>query len=131
MKQQISFITLGVKDLEKMKRFYTEIFGWTPVKEKDGAVFFKMNGFMLALFPAAELAEEANLANDGQGFKSFSLAINLDSEQEVNDTFGQLRQKGVVILREPEKTAWGGYRGYVADVEDNCWELAYNPFLKS
>jgi catechol 2,3-dioxygenase-like lactoylglutathione lyase family enzyme len=130
MKQQISFITLGVKDLEKMKRFYIEIFGWTPVKETDSIVFFQMNGFMLALFPAAELAAELQVANDGQGFKPFALAINLDTEQEVNAVFDQYRQKGVNILREPEKTSWGGYRGYIADIENNYWEFVYNPFLK-
>jgi catechol 2,3-dioxygenase-like lactoylglutathione lyase family enzyme len=127
MKQQVSFITLGVNNLEKMKAFYTEKFGWAPVKDSDGLVLFPMNGCMLALYAADALAEELHTVNNGQGFKPFVLAINLGSEQEVNEVFDQLRQKGVAILREPEKTIWGGYRGYIADIENNYWEFVYNP----
>ena len=27
----------------------------------------------------------------------------------------------------PEPTAWGGYVGYVADLDGHLWELAHNP----
>jgi hypothetical protein len=33
-------------------------------------------------------------------------------------------------VRTPERVFWGGYRGYIADPEDNYWELAYNPFIR-
>lgn len=130
MIQKISFITIGVDNLEKVKRFYIDKFGWKPLKDSDGIVFFKMNGFILGLFPNEELAEDAGVANDGKGFKRFALAINLRSEKEVDDMFSELEQKGVKIVKAPEKVHWGGYRGYVADVENNLWELAYNPFLE-
>ena len=130
MNQRISFITLGVNDLNAMKQFYIEKFGWTPMKEEEGIVFFQMNGFILGLYPARELAEDANVPNDGHGFKRFTLAINLKSEEEVNEVFVQLKEKGVTVVREPEKVFWGGYRGYIADIENNYWEFAYNPFIE-
>ena len=44
--------------------------------------------------------------------------------------FEDFKNKGVKIIKAPEKVFWGGYRGYVADIENNYWEFAFNPFLK-
>jgi len=129
MEQRLTFITLGAKDTSALKQFYIEKFGWTPIKT-DGIIFFKMNGFILALYPADELAKDAHVAADGSGFKKFTLAINYRSESEVDEIFKMLKSKGVPIVKVPQKASWGGYSGYVADPEDNLWEIAYNPFLK-
>jgi len=130
MKQLLNFITLGVDDLDKVKKFYQEKFGWTPLKDSDGIAFFKLNGFILGLFPNNELAKDAGVSDDGRGFKRFTLAINFKTEQEVDKAFDDLKQKGVKIIKAPEKVFWGGYRGYIADIENNLWEIAYNPFLE-
>jgi catechol 2,3-dioxygenase-like lactoylglutathione lyase family enzyme len=127
--QRISFVTLGVNDLVQMTNFYKEKFGWVPMKEEGGIVFFKMNSFILGLFPAHELAEDIGVGQEGSGFKKMTLAINVASEAVVNDLFEVLAAKGVKVVKAPEKVFWGGYRGYVADIEDNYWEIAYNPFL--
>jgi uncharacterized glyoxalase superfamily protein PhnB len=130
MNQRISFITLGVKNLQNMKTFYTQVFGWTLLKDRDGIVFYKLNGFILGLFHVHELAEDANVSEIGSGFKSFSLSVNLNSEEEVDLLYQELISKGAKPLKSPEGVFWGGYRGYIADPEDNLWELAYNPFLE-
>lgn len=130
MEQRLSFITLGVQDLEPMKAFYTVRFGWQPVKEMDGIAFFQMNGFILALFPAKDLAEDIGIAEDGKGFKRFTLAINFESEAAVDAAFETLRSQGVDIVKAPQKVFWGGYSGYIRDPENNYWELAYNPFAE-
>ena len=130
MKQKLNFITIGVEDLEKMKTFYRDIMGWTPLKDSDGIVFFKLNCFILALFPARELANDIGIENDGNGFKKFTMAINFSSEKEVNEHFNYLENNGVKIMKAPEKVFWGGYSGYFSDPENNYWELAYNPFLE-
>ncbi|MCC6460780.1 MAG: VOC family protein [Saprospiraceae bacterium] len=129
MEQRLSFITLGVQDLDRMKRWYTEVFGWTPLKNSDGIVFFRLNGCILGLFPAHELAEDIGVPAAGQGFKRFTLAVCYRSEEAVDAVFAALRQKGARIVLEPERVFWGGYRGYIADLEDNYWEIACNPFL--
>jgi catechol 2,3-dioxygenase-like lactoylglutathione lyase family enzyme len=130
MKQRINFLTIGVDDLEKMKNFYKNSFGWTALKEEEEIVFFKLNGFILGLFPKEELAKDIGIAQDGLGFKRFALAINCNSEQEVDQTFEMLRSAGVTIIKDPAKVFWGGYSGYIADVENNYWEIAFNPFLE-
>ena len=79
MQQRLSFLTIGVNDLEQMKNFYIEKFGWQPMKDNDGIVFFKLNGFILGLFPANELAEDIGISQDGSGFKRITTAINFSS----------------------------------------------------
>lgn len=130
MQQRLTFVTIGTQNLDAMKSWYNKIFGWKPMKDSDGIVFYKLNGFIFGLYPANELAEDINIKNDGKGFKRMSFAINLNSEEEVNKTFVDFKKKGVTIIREPEKVFWGGYRGYIADPENNYWEFAYNPFLE-
>jgi catechol 2,3-dioxygenase-like lactoylglutathione lyase family enzyme len=130
MKQLLHFITLGVHDLDKMKNWYKQKFGWETLNDENGIVFFKLNGFILGLFPVNELADDIGIVQDGKGFKGFSLAINYESEKEIDDVVKQLKKEGVRIIKEPQKVFWGGYHAYIADPEDNYWEFAYNPFLK-
>lgn len=130
MEQRISFVTLGVQDLEKMTAWYEEVFGWKRFNKEEGVSFFRLNGIILGLFSADELADDAGITNDGSGFKRFSLSINLQSEAEVDNTMSELVSRGARITRPAEKVFWGGYRGYIADPEDNCWEFAYNPYLE-
>jgi predicted enzyme related to lactoylglutathione lyase len=130
MDQRISFITLGVKNMKLMSAFYKEMFGWNPHKEIDDIVFFKMNGFILALYPSEELAKDAHIQNSGSGWKQFSFSINFYSTDEIDQEIHRLKNFGVKILKEPQTAFWGGYSAYVEDPESNVWEFAYNPFLE-
>jgi uncharacterized glyoxalase superfamily protein PhnB len=58
------------------------------------------------------------------------MAINYRSEKEVDEAFEMLKSRNVHIVKTPRKASWGGYSGYVADPENNLWEIAYNPFLE-
>jgi uncharacterized protein len=129
MKQKLHFITLGVKDLNNMKLFYQSAFGWKVMKDSDGIVFFKLNAFILGLYPVGELASDIGVESTEKGFRGISMSINFHSENEVDEAFQDVVLKGAISVRKPERVFWGGYRGYVADVEGNFWELAYNPFL--
>jgi predicted lactoylglutathione lyase len=130
MDQRLTFITIGVKDFNLMSDFYKVKFEWTPVREMENVIFFKLNGIILALFPEHALAADAHIPVSGSGWKRFSLSINFSSEEEVNHNVEKLQRKGVNLVKAPEKAFWGGYTAYVEDAEFNLWELAYNPFLK-
>lgn len=116
--------------MESMKHFYTRVFGWQTLKDDNGIVFFRLNGFILSLYSTDELAEDIAIKPEGTGFKRFSMAVNFASEEMVDEVFAGLEQKGARVVCKPEKAFWGGYRGYIADPEDNYWEIAYNPFLE-
>lgn len=130
MKQNLHIVTLGVRDLEVSRRFYTETLGWKPAgPSSEAIVFVQAGGVVLALFPHALLAEDATVAHEGSGFSGFTLAHNARSESEVDEIIADLRSKGVKIVKEPQKVSWGGYSSYFADPDDYLWEVAHNPFF--
>lgn len=131
MEQRLTLITIGVSNHQKMRRFYTEVFGWSPTEaSNDDITFFQLNGIQLALFGEQELAKDANVLPEGKGFKKFTLAHNLQSKEEVDVLFEELKANGAEVAKRPEETPWGGYSGYIADPEDNLWEIAHNPFME-
>ncbi|GAB3900071.1 VOC family protein [Larkinella knui] len=129
MEQRVSVITLGVTDLAGMKDFYIQKLGWKPVAENKDIVFFKMNGFLFSLFDRKALAIGSGVSDSGTGFRSFTIAYNVNTKQEVDSLFKELKEKQVKILKEPEMTSFGGYFFYFADVEENVLEVAYNPYV--
>ena len=131
MEQRITFFTLGVNDLLVSADFYENKFGWkrSPMGNEN-IIFFEMSGIVLSLYNRKALAEDATVTETGSGFKGFTLAHNVRSEEEVNQLVASLRNNGVKVVKEPQKVFWGGYSSYVADPDENLWEIAYNPFLK-
>jgi len=130
MDQHLHIITLGVRNLETSRKFYTEVLGWKPSSaSNDGITFFQAGGAVLALFPYEALAEDALVALDGSGFSGVTLAYNAHSESEVDEIIHDLKAKGVKIVKEPQKVFWGGYSSYFADPDDYHWEVAYNPYF--
>ncbi|MFP2995455.1 VOC family protein [Spongiivirga sp. MCCC 1A20706] len=130
MEQRMTIIGLGVKDLKASTTFYEEKFGWKKTNASNEFIsFFQLNGILLSLYPKDKLAEDAEVSPEGSGFKAFTLAYNTRSQQEVDAIINTLRAKGVTIIKEPQKVFWGGYSSYVADIDNNLWEVAYNPYL--
>lgn len=129
MQTRLSFITLGVSDLERSKRFYNDVLGWTPFQDNGGIVMYQLNGMILSLYAQHELMEDAQANNDGRGSR-FTLAQCLRSSEEVDSLFSELKKHGATITKEPQKVFWGGYSGYFADPDGHLWEIAHNPFLE-
>jgi uncharacterized protein len=130
MNQHLHLVTLGVRDFETSKKFYTEILGWKPSgSSSDDTTFFQAGGVVVSLYQREKLAEDALVEAEGYGFPGFTLAFNAQSEAEVDEIISDLKSKGVKILKEPQKVFWGGYNSYFADPDGNCWEVAFNPFF--
>lgn len=129
MEPRISFITLGVADLDRATRFYEQVLKLPRVPMPDGAgvSFFEMGRTWLSLFPREELARDAGVCAEGSGFAGFTLAHNVGSIEAVDALFADLRGAGVKIVKEPVRASWGGYCGYFADSEGFLWEVAWNP----
>ena len=127
--QRLSVITIGVRDLDTMIRFYTNVLGFEDRGVKGEVAFFNAGGLVIGLWDETKLAEDAGTTKGSSGaFKGFALAYNARSEAEVDEIFGRLDQAGAKISKPPHKTYWGGYSGYFMDPEMNAWEVAWNPF---
>lgn len=130
MQQKVNVVTLGVKDLIESVNFYQNKLGWKLAEKNDNIAFFDMGGTILSLYPRTALADDALVSHEGSGFSGFTFAINTESEEEVNNIFQELANKGVAIQKKPHKVFWGGYSGYFVDPDGYLWEVAYNPFWK-
>lgn len=129
---KITVICLGVKDMEASIRFYRDGLGFsTDEKENDPkVVFFNTTGTKFELYPLNLLAEDINENNPPKiatGFAGITLAYNVKSEIEVQETMELAKAAGAIIAKEPQKVFWGGYSGYFMDINGYYWEVAYNP----
>jgi catechol 2,3-dioxygenase-like lactoylglutathione lyase family enzyme len=125
MQQQVSVITLGVADLARSRRFYTDGFGWTPVFENPEIVFYQMNGFMLGTWLRTALEGDMKRPSASPG--GFALAHNVATRDAVQPLIDRLALSGGRMLRAADAPPHGGFRGYVADPDDHAWEIAWNP----
>ncbi|HEU4598541.1 MAG TPA: VOC family protein [Solirubrobacterales bacterium] len=126
MKQRVTLITLGVRDLPRARRFY-ESLGWsTGAEPEDDVVFFHAGEMVVALWDRGRLAEDSCVA-DGGGWGGTTLALNLASAAEVDTVIEEARAAGATIGREPAETFWGGYSGVFIDPDGHPWEIAHNP----
>ncbi|MCH7816027.1 MAG: VOC family protein [Proteobacteria bacterium] len=128
MKPRISMITLGVDDMEKSVKFYQEGLGFPKLDSPPEVAFFTLNGSWLGLYGREALAEDATVSAQGSGFNSFALAHNVASAAEVDVTMQQVLSAGATLVKQPQKTSWGGYSGYFKDLDGHLWEIAHNPF---
>jgi catechol 2,3-dioxygenase-like lactoylglutathione lyase family enzyme len=128
---RLNILTLGVRDLQKVRTFY-EALGWESLSEGEEFARFQTGGATLALFSLDLLAGEANMApapaQEGAGrFAGFTCAVLVEEEGMVDDAMGAVREAGGRVLAEPVAREWGGRSGYFADPECNVWELAWMP----
>jgi catechol 2,3-dioxygenase-like lactoylglutathione lyase family enzyme len=134
MKPRITFITLGVDDLERAVQFYRDGLGLRTdgiigTEFEYGAVaFFDMQpGVKLALWPRKSLAHDTGLEVSKPSATEFALANNVETKQEVDEVLKQAEAAGARVVKPAAETFYGGYAGYFQDLDGHLWEIAWNP----
>jgi uncharacterized protein len=138
MQPRITFITLGVDDLERAVAFYRDGLGLATkgivgTEHENGAVaFFNLQpGLKLALWPRRSLAADCGVPVQPSSATEFSLAQNVDSAAAVDALMAQAADAGARIVKTAQPTFYGGYAGYFQDPDGHLWEIAFNPGLDS
>lgn len=127
--QRISLVTIGAFELPRLRSFYQSL-GWEETEtSSDNYAVFKTAGVLLSLFPIEELAKDAGIEFQlsPETYRPITLAINVETPEQVDSTIKKIREAGGKILREPSDAFWGGRTAYFADPENNLWEVAWNP----
>jgi catechol 2,3-dioxygenase-like lactoylglutathione lyase family enzyme len=134
MKPRITFLTLGVDDLERSLAFYRDGLGLATRgivgrEFEHGAVaFFELQaGLTLAIWPRDSIARDAGVPGDARSATEFTIGYNVANKAEVDAVMEQARRAGGRIARPAGDTFWGGYAGYFQDPDDHLWEVAWNP----
>ncbi|MBN2799057.1 MAG: VOC family protein, partial [Deltaproteobacteria bacterium] len=99
MKPRVSILTLGVADLTRSVAFYRDGLGLPLRDGAEGIAFFDLQGLTLALYPREALAEDATVPAEGAGFRSFTLAHNVGSPDEVDRTLAEAVEGGATLVK--------------------------------
>jgi len=134
MKPGITFLPLGVDDLEASLCFYRDGLGLKTDGiigtefEHDAAVFFQFpSGLTFALWPRKSLARNCGLSVGPHSATEFSIGHNVRTREEVDEVMERAHKAGAIIVKEAQKTFWGGYAGYFHDPDGHLWEIVWNP----
>jgi uncharacterized protein len=136
MKPRITVLTLGVDDLERAVRFYRDGLG-LPTEgivgrefEHGAVAFFRLQpGLLLAVWPRASIAHDAQVAQSARSATEFTIGHNVRTTDEVDQVMAQARAAGARVLKPAAPTFWGGYAGYFQDPDEHLWEVLWNPQL--
>jgi uncharacterized protein len=124
----LSLVTLGVSDLKRSIAFYEALGFRRKATKAEGVGFFQAGAITFAVWPAEELAKDANAdAAAPATFRGVALAWNCLTESEVDAAIERALLAGATVPKPARKTSWGGYAGYFADPDGHLWEVAHNP----
>ena len=121
---RIGLITLACRDVGRMTGLFREL-GWpeTPESDENHRTFQCTNGCVIALYAAEHY--EPQFGPPADGFRGFTLCVNLESFEETQRVYETLRGiEGVELLEEPAEAFWGGGFAW-RDPEGNVWDVAY------
>jgi hypothetical protein len=139
----LSFVSLGVADLGRARRFYRMALGLAPEKRSRGMALLALGSIRLALLPRAALAREAGLprragsaasprpasagVRGADGFGLVLLSLNVDRREAVAGLLRRAAAAGGRVVRKEAPASWGGETGVFADPDGFLWEVAWNP----
>jgi predicted lactoylglutathione lyase len=124
--QEVSFVTLGVGDLNRSWAFYEQL-GWQGQQIGD-TVFIRSGAFVLVLSGRDKLALDCGLHDEqAGGFSGVVLAHNVCSQAEVEEVMMTAEHAGATVTRHPAVTSYGAYAAIFTDPDGHAWKVAHNP----
>src|SRR5215831_9778658 len=123
-----NIITVGVQNFDAQRHFYRQL-GWPQAFDSDDFAVFELRGALLALFPIDKLGSDAHAQPEpGHGGIRFSIIINVDTPEEVDELAALVHQAGGKLSKNPtDAEFFVGRDAYFADPEGNYWEIACAP----
>ena len=122
---RMNFLTLACRDVERMAEFLCAL-GWPEAASSEPVhrVFQLTNGLAIALYGAQHYERDYGPLTDG--FRAFTLGINLGSREEVLAVHRALETIGGVAGLEPPFDSPHGFTAFsFRDPEGNAWDVAW------
>jgi len=123
---QVTAIMLGVRDLDRAKKFYGDGLGCTVDKDYPGFVSLSLGNASssLALYEWDAAAQDAGVSPEGSGFRGVSFHYIVDSRDTVDQVIADAVAAGGSVVKEAAAAQWGGYSGYFSDPDGHLWKVA-------
>ncbi|GGF91014.1 hypothetical protein GCM10010912_40070 [Paenibacillus albidus] len=119
----VDVITLFVEDLQRVRAFYQEVFGFSAVYEDDVSAVFNFGNMsinLLNISEAYDLIHPGTVAIPESG-SSFQFTIRVDN---VDAVWNELKTRGVALLNGPVDRPWGVRTAAFTDPAGHVWEIA-------
>jgi len=127
MQAHVSSILLGVADMDRSRRFYTDGLGWQVQNDYKISVFFVPHGGSLVGFYGRDgLAGMVGVSPQGSGFSGVVFNYVVRSQDRVDQVLDEASKAGGTILKPAATLAWGGYGGSFADPDGYIWNIGYS-----
>jgi catechol 2,3-dioxygenase-like lactoylglutathione lyase family enzyme len=127
MNTNVSSILLGVRDMDRSKRFYSEGLGWKVQRDFGISVFFEpQGGPLIGLYGRDGLAADVGTSEEGTGFGGIVLDYIVRSEARIDEIMAEAEKAGATVLKPAGALEWGGYGGTFADPDGHIWRLGYS-----
>ncbi|EWT00942.1 glyoxalase [Intrasporangium oryzae NRRL B-24470] len=129
----ITAITLGVRDVERSRRFYVDGLGFRQVLHLPGEISFVQcaPGQLLALWHIDAMPSEYGDVAFGGSAPPMSLGHTTSSAEEVARLYAAGLAAGATSVSEPTARDWGGTSACVADPDGFRWDFVYNPNFRT
>src|SRR6266480_6840974 len=126
MSLQANAIMLGVKDLNRSKKFYGEGLGCKIDQDHPNFVSFKLaeGSSSLALYEWEAAAQDAGVSSEGSGFRGVSFHYIVPSREAVDEVMRDAAAAGGSVVQEAAAVQWDGYSGYFSDPDGHLWKVA-------
>src|SRR3954451_14468257 len=107
MNSHVSAILLGVKDMERSKRFYVDGLGWKVESDYKISVFFVPHGgSLVGFYCRGGLADMVVASPNGSVFSGVVFNYVVPSEARVDEVLKEAKKAGATILKPAAKLQW-------------------------
>src|SRR5919108_2670852 len=125
MNAHIGAVLIGVRDMDRAKRFYSEGLGWPVQQATPAYVGFEAaaGSPAIALYEWKALADDGGVAPDGEGFRGVTFNYFVRSDDRVDAVLAEAERAGGSIIKPGAQAQWGGYTGHFADPDGHLWKI--------
>jgi len=125
----VTAITLGVRDVERARRFYVDGLGFRQVLAIPDEIAFVQcaPGQVLALWDVEQMPTEYGSVAHGSTAPPMSLGHNVERRERVHELYAAGLAAGATSVTEPAEREWGGVSACVADPDGFRLDFVWNP----
>ncbi len=126
MAVKVTSIMLGVKDLDRSKKFYAEGLGCEIAQDYPQFVNLNLGegSSTLALYERNAAAADVGVAPEGSGFPGITFHYIVDDHAAVDEVIKKAVEAGGSVAKDAVAAQWGGYYGVFADPDGYLWKVA-------